>query len=573
MKAKSFRKAFNFLNAKERRRGVFLLCLMVLSVLMEAVGISVLIPFIALLVDNDGPPNAALKYINDIFGNPPQMVLIIGGLIVITLVYLVKNAFLIYFYWVQANFIFNLRDRLSGRLALLYLRQPYEFHLNRNSAELIQNVTREVELFIIYMVSPVMTLLTEGFVLIGIIFLLFIIEPMGVMTVSLILGLIALFFIKITKHYLSNMGQTRHYYARLAMQHLQQSIGSTREARMLGCEEVLYQQFHKHNSFSLKAEMVQSFIGQVPRLLLEFFAVLGFVLLTSVMLLNGASTNSVIPVLTLFTVAAFRLIPSVNRMLNSVQSMQYADPVLDSLERDLSLPMPVEYENKLKCPVFSSGIRLVNISYSYPFCQANTLSRVSIEIGRRESIGIVGSTGSGKTTLVDIILGLLYPNSGSVLVDGFDISGDLAGWRSQVGYVPQSIYLIDASIRQNIAFGVPDHLIDDAAINRAINAAQLVGFIETLTQGLETQIGERGVRLSGGQRQRLAIARALYSDPAIILFDEATSALDNDTESHLMNSINALQGKKTLIMVTHRLSTIADCDRIYRIHNGQAELI
>ena len=573
MKAKSFRKAFTFLDAKERGSGVFLLCLMVLSVVMEAIGIGVVVPFIALLADEGISPNPTLKFAIDIVGNPPQMILIIGGLIAITIAYLVKNAFLTYFYWVQTKFIFSLRDRLSGRLALIYLRQPYEFHLNRNSAELIQNVTREVELFIIYIVSPIMCLLTEGFVLIGVVALLFIVEPMGVTVVSLILGFIVWFFIKITKHRLSIVGQSRHYHARLAMQHLQQSIGSTREARMLGCEDMLYQQFQKHNSFSLKAAMVQSVIGQVPRLWIEFLAVLGFVLITAVMLLNGSSTSYIIPILTLFAVAAFRLMPSVNRMLNSIQSMQYAEPVLDSLERDFSLPMPLVTEHRLKCPKFSAEIKLVNVSYGYPLSEAKALSGVTIEVRKGESIGLVGETGSGKTTLVDIILGLLYPNSGSVLVDGFNISIDLPGWRSQVGYVPQSIYLIDASIRQNIAFGIPDYLIDDVAISRAINLAQLGSFIESLPQGLETQIGERGVRLSGGQRQRLAIARALYSDPAILVLDEATSALDNNTESLLMDSVKVLQGKKTLIMVAHRLSTIADCDRIYSIHNGRSELI
>jgi ABC-type multidrug transport system fused ATPase/permease subunit len=285
---------------------------------------------------------------------------------------------------------------------------------------------------------------------------------------------------------------------------------------------------------------------------------------------HGVEMASIVPTLALFAAAAFRLMPSVNRVLTAMQTLRYGLPVIDTLYEELKLEVPDAIDDFSEVsPGFRQEIRLNEVSYTYQGALSPALNGLALSIKVGEFVGFIGSSGSGKSTLVDIVLGLLPCDSGRIEVDGQDIQENMRAWQNQIGYVPQAIYLTDDTLRRNVAFGLPNEQIDDVAVQKAIKAAQLEEFVATLPEGLETVVGERGVRLSGGQRQRIGIARALYHDPSVLVLDEATSALDTATESGVMKAVNALQGSKTIIMVAHRLSTVEHCDRLYKLEQGR----
>jgi ABC-type multidrug transport system fused ATPase/permease subunit len=314
---------------------------------------------------------------------------------------------------------------------------------------------------------------------------------------------------------------------------------------------------------------MQSTLQQMPRLWLEVLAVSGLAILVISMLAQNRSLEAVLPTLGLFAAAAFRLMPSVSRILGAVQALRYGMSMIDVLHAELSLKIPETTGKQKPSAPFHSNMELSHVSYTYPAAASAALKDISLLIKRGESVGFIGVSGAGKSTLVDIILGLLTPDQGDVRVDAKDIQQNLRNWQDQIGYVPQSIYLTDDTLRRNIAFGLPDEQIDDAAVKRAIQSAQLVGFVNSLPEGLMTMVGERGIRISGGQRQRIGIARALYHDPAVLLLDEATSSLDTATELGVMQAVKALQGSKTILIVAHRLSTVEHCDSLFKMEDGK----
>jgi len=312
-------------------------------------------------------------------------------------------------------------------------------------------------------------------------------------------------------------------------------------------------------------------VQQLPRLLMEVLTIAAFALLVITTLAQGGAIGDIIPKMGLFAVAAFRLIPSINRILAASQALKYCSPVIDILQKELELPVEETNKPEKASKSFENQLVLQNISYTYPAAPSPALKNISLTIKQGTSVGFIGKSGSGKSTLVDILLGLLTPDSGSIAADGIDIQENMRGWQNQIGYVSQSIYLTDDTLRKNIAFGLPTEEINEESVKKAISAAYLSEFMEQLPEGLNTIVGERGVRLSGGQRQRIGIARALYHNPSILVLDEATSALDISTEKEVMEAVNALQGSKTIIIVAHRLSTIEKCDTVYNLANGEIE--
>lgn len=550
-----------------------LLGFIIIGTLFEVLGVGMLLPVIALLIDDNLATNyPKVQPIIAALGNPSHAMQIQIIMIILIVVYFVKNLYLAFLAWLQARFTVSLRVELSQQLFTIYLSQPYTFHLQRNSAQLIRNISGQVSQFVDHGLTSMLNLIAEVLVLLSIVVLLLLIEPRGAIIVFLVLFTAAWGFHRSTRTRITRWGDTLQYHEGLRIQHLYQGLGGAKDIKLLGREAGFLSQFHLHTSKSAQMSQFLEVLKKLPRLWLELLAVIGFALLVLIMVSQGKEMSSIVPVVGLFAAAAFRLMPSVNRILSSVQSLSFGVAAINTLydEFQLSVSEPKQ-STKVTEPIIElqKEISLSNITYKYPDTPDSALNSVVIKILQGESVGFIGSSGSGKSTLVDVILGLLTPESGQVNVDGKDIQQNLRAWQDQIGYVPQSIYLTDDTLRRNIAFGLSNEQIDDVAVKRAINAAQLDEFVSSMANGIETIVGERGVRLSGGQRQRIGIARALYHDPNVLVLDEATSALDTATEDSVMQSVMALHGKKTIIIVAHRLSTVEHCDKLYRLEQGR----
>jgi len=567
----TYSKSYNLLTLSERRGALVLFALMIVGMILETLGIGLIIPVLTLMMQVDLVSKyPAVASILNFMGNPSQKELVAAAMLGLMGIYLVKNLFLAFLVWKQMHFAWEVQANVSQRLFTIYLQQPYMFHLQRNSAQLVRNVTGEVYIFKDVLSSTLM-LFAELLVLTGITTLLFLVEPIGALIVIVILAGVAWSFHRVTRERISRWGVERQHHDGLRIQHLQQGLGGAKDVKLLGRESDFLMQFHTHNIKSARVSKLQATIQSFPRLIFELIAVTGLVILVFVMLMQGRDMTSIIPTVGLFAAAAFRLMPSINRVLNSVQTLRYSLPVVNTLYEEINLTAPEPANQQThNSEVFNNELSLTNITYHYP--EGTTLPAldgISIKIRKGESVGFIGSSGSGKSTLIDVILGLLTPSAGHVKVDGHDIQLALRQWQDQIGYISQTIYLTDDTFRRNIAFGLSDEEIDDRAVKLAIQAAQLEDFVSSLPAGIETIVGERGIRISGGQRQRIGIARALYHDPDVLVLDEATSALDTATENYVMQAVMALHGKKTIIIVAHRLSTVEHCDRLYRLDQGR----
>ena len=564
-----FRKIWRLLTTEQRRTALRLLGLMLLCMVLDTLGTGLVIPTLALLTEKDPVGRyPAVAPLIAMLGYPSHERLVILGMLVLVIVSGIRVVFLAYLSWRHARFAYDTQASLSQELFDGYLRQPWSFHLQRNSAQLIRNVTTEVSMFA-NVLGGALILLTEGMVVLGISILLMVVEPVGALLVFTSMGLAASGFHHVTRSRLLRWGRARQLHEGHRIQHLQQGFGGAKEIKLLGREDEFLARYQPHNFGSALVAAYQQTVQQIPRLWLEFLAVLGLVVIVLLKVYLGEPLDRLLPTLGLFAAAAFRVLPSVSRVINTFQTFRYSLPVVTTLSEEVAL-----FERACAPPErapfsFEREIAVEHVSFRYSDATKSALQDVSLRIPRGAAIGIIGGSGSGKSTLIDIILGLLAPSTGRVSVDGVDILVNLRGWSGRIGYVPQSIFLTDDTLRRNVAFGVPESEIDDIAVNRALRTAQLEPFIAGLPDGVETLVGERGVRLSGGQRQRIGIARALYRDPPFLVLDEATSSLDVDTEREAMQAVNALHGTKTILIVAHRLSTVANCDRLIRLDAGR----
>jgi ABC-type multidrug transport system fused ATPase/permease subunit len=563
-------KLWELLTKTERASAAVLLILTFIGMLLETLGVGLIIPALALLTqENIESKHPSVAFLGDLVGHASPHTLLLGGLLFLVGVYLFKAAYLAMLAWKQAQFAFGVQVRISQQLFSVYLLQPYTFHMQRNSAELIANVTNEVNQLTGNTMLPAMIFLTESLVLTGLLILLLIIEPIGAITTIGLLGFAAWAFQRMTKERVLRWGEARQLHERMRIQHLQQGLGGVKDVKIFAREPEFLAKYFLHNQRGASAAKFQTTLQQLPRLWLEVLAVCGLALLTFSMLHQGKNLAAVLPVLGLFAASAFRIIPSVNRILSSLQLLRYGLPVVDTLYRELQLaPRP---DRSVGGPIIicKSSIRAKDVSFVYPNTETPAIDRINLIIKKGEAVGFIGKSGSGKSTLIDVLLGLLPPSSGQIFIDKRDIAENLQGWHRQIGYVSQSIFLTDDTLRRNVAFGLDDCQINDNDVWRAIRAARLEDFVLNLKDGLNTSVGERGIRLSGGQRQRIGIARALYHDPSVLVLDEATSALDSVTENEVMEAVEALRGKKTVIVVAHRLSTIAHCDRVFHLDRGR----
>jgi ATP-binding cassette, subfamily B, bacterial PglK len=567
----SIRKLLILLNKLERKKVSILLLLGIIGMFLEILSIGLVVPLVGLMMPTDiASEYPSITPVLEYFDNPSKAALIGGAMLIFVLFYLIKGLFLSFTIWKQTSFAYNLQQRIAEQLFKSYLLKPYLFHLKINTAELIRNTTTEVTYFT-FVTNALIQIVTEVFVVIGIASILIYIEPIGSITIILVLAIAVVLFFNATKKRLNLWGGARQYHDGMRLQHLKQGLGGVKEAKLYGRELEFLKQFELHNYHSTRINGFQTMLQLLPRLGLEFLTVLGLTVLIFVMLYQGVKLDVILPTLGLFAASAFRLMPSANRLLNAFNNLRFYLPTVNVLYKELTDNSKNELPNSeaKNFRRFEQKIQLNNISFSYDKAVKPAVQNVTLSIKKGETVGLIGPSGSGKSTLIDILLGLFEVSEGELLIDGINVKNNIRAWQNQIGYVPQSIYLTDDTLKNNVAFGLAKDKVDNEAVNKAIKAAQLTKFVESLPDGLETKVGERGVRLSGGQRQRIGVARALYHNPEVLVLDEATSALDTETESYVMQAIYGLHESKTIIIVAHRLSTVEKCDKIFQLKSGE----
>jgi ABC-type multidrug transport system fused ATPase/permease subunit len=563
----NLRKIFSLLPVQRRKQALILMFFLFIGLVLEMCGLGLLIPGLTLLLkSNIGQEYPSFVSFLNIVGNPSQKELVTWSMLFLVVFYFMKEAFLAMVVWKQSQFTMKFSAELGEKLFRGYLHQPFIFHVQKNTAELLRNIQVEVHQFTA-VTQAIISLLMESSLIIGVIAILIIVEPFGSLTVILFLAITSLIFTSLTKKRLLNWGQQRKDNSHLLNKHILQGLSGVKDIKLSGKEEYFFEEFRKQNLIFTNINIRVNTLSQVPRLYLEFLAVFGLATFVMVMTMQSRPLETMLPILGVFLASAFKMIPSVNKIMASGQVIRMGISVVDGLHAEFKLISDIACEGQGELN-FSKEIMLKNVVYQYPETTQEALRNISIRIAKGSTVGLIGPSGSGKSTLVDVLLGLFDPISGEVYSDKIAIKINIRDWQSKIGYVPQTIYLTDDTLRNNIAFGISKKDTDDEAIKRVIQSAHLEEFVKSLPMGLDTNVGERGVKLSGGQRQRVGIARALYNDPPILVLDEATSALDYDTENAVMEAIKSLHGIKTIIIVAHRLSTIEHCDYLYRLEKG-----
>ncbi|MBI3544726.1 MAG: ABC transporter ATP-binding protein, partial [Deltaproteobacteria bacterium] len=549
------------------------LCLaMLVGAAFETAGLGLLVPF----VESIANPGALekygfLKWLPTAAGLPPTVVfgIAIGAL------FIVKNLYLAALVHVQTRWVFAKTHEYSVRLFRGYLSKPYQYFLHKNSSDLLMNIGR-VSMVFDSVLLPLLNAMTEVMVtgLVGIMLLK--VAPLITLGALAALGLPTYAIFRLAKTRRRALAVRKEWRRDLMARWVTQGLSAIKETKVRGCEDFFLEKYSENALDCFLASGYVQTSTAMPKLFVEALAVLAFVGSISVLVLGHHDLVASLPVLGVFVIAMVRLMPSMTRIMAQLASIHLAGGAVALVARDLEdaaapalreLPPPA----RTKSLELRDSIDLQGITFVYDGTEREILDKADLTIRRGESIGLIGPSGAGKTTLVDMVLGLLEPTAGKILVDGKDIHSNLRGWQRNIGYIPQTIYLTDDTIRRNVAFGVPDEAIDDAKVWEALKAAQLEGYVRELPKQLDATVGERGVRMSGGQRQRIGIARALYHDPDLLVLDEATSALDSATELEVTRAIESLTGKKTLIVIAHRLTTVEKCTRLLKIANGKIE--
>jgi len=462
-----------------------------------------------------------------------------------------------------------MRD-FSKKIFNKYLNNSWEFHLQNNSSVLLRNIIDETGLFAGTFIMSLLVLTNQLITILGIFIFIIYIEPFGAIIVFSALFLVAITYQLITRNFISKWGQIRQDTYGDRIKAIMHGLSGIKEIKLIKKESYFLNQFVTPNNTAADMQVKLHTLSSVPKNLLETFAAIGLVLLTLSVVLQNKDIDYILPILALFVAAAFRVLPSINKVLSALQGAIYSYPSLKIIKADLLAgPKKVINNNSKNEITFNQNLELKNISYNYPQTIKPSLHSINLKIPANASVGIIGSSGAGKSTLVDIMLGLLKPFQGQVLVDGVNIEENIEAWQKTLGYVPQTLYMTDESILKNIALGVLEVDINYDKINEVIEVADIKDFIQSLPDGLNTNIGEKGVKLSGGQRQRIGIARALYTNPSVLILDEFTSSLDIVTEQKIMNSINNMKKKITLIIISHRYSVLEGCHQVLKIKDGK----
>ena len=577
---KIFQKMMVLLDARQKRQMVGIVILMLIGGVLESGGISLIAPVMEIVLQPeavDQKPYLHFLYTFFHLRSTEQL----AGLIMVALVlvFVIKNIFLYFMNVVQLRFVYTNQFATSRRMMINFMKRPYEYYLNADTSVIQRNITSDVN-NMYGLILSVLQLTSEVIVFVCLVVILLSQDAQMTIFIAGLLIVVLMIIKYVIKPVMQRAGRENQDYYSGLYKWIEESVTGIKEIKIAGRENYFINGYADCGAGYVNAVQKYNLYNSTPRLLIETVAIAGMIGYMLFLMQTGVSIRQVAPSLSVLALAAARLLPSANRINTYTTSIAYFEPFFMNVSDHLQAEIHDEdmtYDEHVyrrretveKLPLHRE-ISLENISYKYPNTNVYILKEANLKIPVGKSVGIVGTSGAGKTTIVDVMLGLLAPAEGRILADGVEVRAHYKEWLKNIGYIPQTIFMLDSTIRKNVAFGVPDDEIEEERVWAALKEAQLDTYIRSLPDGLDTSIGERGIRLSGGQRQRIGSARALYEDPEVMVLDEATSALDGETEAAIMESINRLHGKKTLVIIAHRLTTIEKCDLVYRVGEQKA---
>ena len=562
---RTLEKILLLINKRQKKSLILISLLLFFGMFLEVIGLGILIPTISVLLDPLALKKIPiLSFVKDILPVISEQTLIYLFLGLVVSLYFLKSLFLSFLTLKQNRFLQNLSAYISNNLYSSYLNQQYNFHLKRNTSELIKNIQLEISLLSSYTNSVITIFIEVGFV-ISVIATLLYIEFVGAISIAVFYGILSVIFFQFTKRKIKKWGEIRQEVDTKISKIIFEGLGAIKDLLILGKTPYYISTYSEKNYNRSRIISNQETLSQISRFYLEFISVAGLISFITILMIQGKANNDLVSVLGVFVAASFRIIPSLNRIINSIQTIKFSKPSVDVIYKEIKSINKINNLNEQQINFkFKSSVEFKNVSFSFNK-DVEVLKCINLRIEKGQTIGITGESGSGKSTLVDILMGLHKPTKGEIKIDDvldFQLN---QSWRNAIGYVSQSIYLTDDTIKKNIALGDPDDIISDSRIIELLKQVQLEEFVSKLKMGIYTKVGERGVQLSGGQRQRIGIARALYNSPDILILDEATSALDTKTENGVMECINSLKGDKTIVMIAHRLNTLKSCDLLFEL--------
>ena len=566
------------LDKKQKRSMLGLMVLMVISAALQTLGVGMLVAVVQVVIDPVTAQNSEMvRVVYDLLGFQNYQVFSVLVMLGLIIVFAVKNIFLYVQQKLTFAFVYTNQFRTSERMMRNYLRRGYEFYLNADTAVVQRSITSDVN-NMYALILALLQLMSD--IVISLFVSIYCLSKSGTMTILLAVVLLALMYMikRVLKPIMYKAGEDNQNYYSGLFKWISQTVQGIKEVKVSCKEQYFVDEYKKCGEGYVNAVQKYSLYNNIPKLLIESACVAVMMIYMIALTVMGKSSEDMLEIFSTLAAAAFVLLPSVNRINNQITSISYFEPffmgVSDNLQEEISegkVDMSFASDTDEKLPVHEK-IEMKDITYAYPNTDRLIFDHASMEIPIGKSVGIVGTSGAGKSTVVDVLLGLLEIREGEIFADGVNVKSNYRSWLKNIGYIPQMIFMLDDNIRSNVAFGVPKEKIDEERVWQVLKDAQLDEFVRSLPEGLDTGIGERGIRLSGGQRQRIGIARALYHGPEILVLDEATSALDNDTEKAIMDSINRFRGEKTLIIIAHRLQTIEKCDMVYRVEDGKMKL-
>ena len=571
-----FQKLKKIIDKKDKLNLIFLFFILIVSTFLEMIGIGVIPIFTMIFIE----PSSIIEKLPGIFDynfiyDLDKKVLAMYMLITLVMVFIIKNSFLVFVNYFSGMILKRIRENLTNKMFRDYINSKYEFHIQRNSADLIRNVNSEVSKAVYYIIGHV-SLIKEILILFMIFLILTVTSTKASLLIFVFLGIFSIIFFLFTRKSSQVRGKLIQEYWGKQTRTLKHGMGSIKEIKMLKKEKFIFKIFQFNTNMIESYNFMQSFIVTLPRLFLEVITILGISAILISFTFSDQSIESFIPLIVLISVSAVRLIPSFSVISQSIATIKYQSASFELIIKEINdMQKLTRFRNDQGIPEviekinFDNKIEIKNLTYNYPLTEKKIIENISFEIKPGERVGIAGKSGAGKSTLLDLLCGLLQPSEGKIIVDGIDINKKENNWKEQIGYVPQETYLLDDTIKSNIAFGLEEKDFDDKRFKKALKMSQLDGFIETLPEKELTNVGDQGIRLSGGQKQRIGIARALYFMPKILILDEPTSALDGENESLILNDMYNLDSKITLIIISHRMNVFENCQKIYTLKMGK----